>query len=167
VNEQLVIGTKDYTTCTSLDRSLGVVHDRTHIHAHSLPASHRSIHVLTLCRSLFLSLCLSLLFSVSLCVCLNVTPTHTHTFTGKHTYTSTHTHTHARTHPHIHARCTPQTHVHTHTYIYAHTHTHTHTHIHTHTHPRTVCPYKYTQKSDSRHWEHCDTRCYTCRLRIW
>ena len=123
MNEQLVIGTKDYTTCTSLDRSLGVVHDRTHIHAHSLPASHRSIHVLTLCRSLFLSLCLSLLFSVSLCVCLNVTPTHTHTFTGKHTYTSTHTHTHARTHPHIHARCTPQTQVHTYTHIYAHTHT--------------------------------------------
>jgi len=150
VNEQLVLGTKDYTVCTSLYSSLGVVHDHTHTRTHSLPTSHRNINLLSLCRSMFLCLCLSLLLSVSLCVCLNDTSTHPHTFTGNHTYTSTHTHTHTHTHPLVHARWNPQTHVHTHTHIYAHTHTHTHTHVPSHTHTRTVCPYEYTHQSDSR-----------------
>ena len=40
VNQQRVIGTKDYTECTSLCGSLAVVHARTHTHTHTLSLTH-------------------------------------------------------------------------------------------------------------------------------
>ena len=131
VNEQLVLGTKDYTVCTSLYSSLGVVHDHTHTRTHSLPTSHRNINLLSLCRSMFLCLCLSLLLSVSLCVWMTHQHTHTHSRVTTHIHPHIHTRTHTRTHWYTHGGTLRHTYTHTPTY------THTHTHIHTHTYPLT------------------------------